>query len=149
MTTEQYNADRRGFLKCMSWAGSAMVWTIAGGIPRSHLIGRSDEAGPHRCGRALRDCFPAEGWGISRCVGIDGIDQSLPDLRRHIAAELGLDAARVHRGCAYAIDFVTPVELHGEQYVGGFRAAVRAELGVGRVLEVRIIEVYVGKTMTG
>lgn len=31
--------DRRGFLKCMSWAGSAMVWTVAGGIPRSRLIG--------------------------------------------------------------------------------------------------------------
>ena len=26
--------NRRGFLKCMSWAGSAMIWTVAGGIPR-------------------------------------------------------------------------------------------------------------------
>ena len=29
--------NRRGFLKCMTWAGSAMVWTVAGGIPRSHV----------------------------------------------------------------------------------------------------------------
>jgi hypothetical protein len=35
----QYNPGRRGFLKCMTWAGSAMVWTVAGGIPRSHVIG--------------------------------------------------------------------------------------------------------------
>jgi hypothetical protein len=44
MSTDQNNAleasaDRRGFLKCMTWAGTAMVWTVAGGIPRSHLVG--------------------------------------------------------------------------------------------------------------
>jgi hypothetical protein len=41
------NPDRRGFLKCMTWAGSAMVWTVAGGIPRSHVIGQAQavEAG--------------------------------------------------------------------------------------------------------
>ena len=25
------NMERRGFLKCMTWAGTAMVWTVAGG----------------------------------------------------------------------------------------------------------------------
>ena len=28
-------AARRGFLKCMSWAGTGLVWTLAGGIPAS------------------------------------------------------------------------------------------------------------------
>ena len=37
----KHTADRRGFLKCMTWAGTAMVWTVAGGIPRSHLVGSS------------------------------------------------------------------------------------------------------------
>ena len=37
-------ANRRGFLKCMTWAGSAMVWTMAGGIPRSRLIGGATAA---------------------------------------------------------------------------------------------------------
>ena len=27
--------DRRGFLKCMTWAGTGLVWTLAGGIPAS------------------------------------------------------------------------------------------------------------------
>ena len=36
--------DRRGFLKCMTWAGSAMLWTVAGGIPRSHVIGQANAA---------------------------------------------------------------------------------------------------------
>jgi len=25
--------DRRGFLKCMAWAGTGLVWTLSGGIP--------------------------------------------------------------------------------------------------------------------
>ncbi len=41
MSTDEYNLARRGFLKCMSWAGSAMVWTVAGGIPRAHIIGEA------------------------------------------------------------------------------------------------------------
>src|SRR5215475_1095635 len=24
--------DRRGFLKCMAWAGTGLVWTLAGGV---------------------------------------------------------------------------------------------------------------------
>jgi Icc protein len=30
--------DRRGFLSCMSWVGTGMIWTMAGGIPRSRLL---------------------------------------------------------------------------------------------------------------
>jgi Icc protein len=44
MTTELLDPNRRGFLKCMTWAGSAMLWTVAGGIPRSHLIGQAEAA---------------------------------------------------------------------------------------------------------
>ena len=36
--------QRRGFLKCMTWAGTAMVWTVAGGVPRSRLIGSAAAA---------------------------------------------------------------------------------------------------------
>jgi hypothetical protein len=36
--------DRRHFLKCMTWAGTAMVWTVAGGVPRSRLIGSAEAA---------------------------------------------------------------------------------------------------------
>jgi 3',5'-cyclic AMP phosphodiesterase CpdA len=44
MTTELLDPNRRGFLKCMTWAGSAMLWTVSGGIPRSHLIGQAEAA---------------------------------------------------------------------------------------------------------
>src|SRR5689334_23021058 len=37
--------DRRGFLKCMAWVGTATLWTLQGGIPRSlalSQLGASD-----------------------------------------------------------------------------------------------------------
>ena len=37
--------DRRGFLKCMAWAGTGTVWTISGGIPGSRLLGADASAG--------------------------------------------------------------------------------------------------------
>jgi 3',5'-cyclic AMP phosphodiesterase CpdA len=35
---------RRGFLKCMLWAGTGLVWTVTGGIPRSALVGSAEAA---------------------------------------------------------------------------------------------------------
>lgn len=32
--------DRRGFLKCMAWAGTGLVWTITGGVPTSQAFGQ-------------------------------------------------------------------------------------------------------------
>src|SRR5437762_471440 len=31
--------DRRGLLKCMSWVGTGLIWSISGGVPRSRLLG--------------------------------------------------------------------------------------------------------------
>ncbi len=44
MTEEPDNRDRRGFLQCMTWAGAAAVWSIAGGIPTSRIVGRAEAA---------------------------------------------------------------------------------------------------------
>lgn len=30
--------DRRGFLRCMRWAGTGVVWSFAGGVPASRLL---------------------------------------------------------------------------------------------------------------
>jgi len=39
--TDADGVDRRGFLRCMAWAGSGVVWTIAGGVPTSNLLGQT------------------------------------------------------------------------------------------------------------
>jgi 3',5'-cyclic-AMP phosphodiesterase len=36
--------DRRQTLKCMLWAGTGVVWTVAGGVPASRLIGPAKAA---------------------------------------------------------------------------------------------------------
>jgi predicted phosphodiesterase len=32
--------DRRGFLQCMAWAGTGVIWSISGGIPTSRAFGQ-------------------------------------------------------------------------------------------------------------
>src|SRR5271163_1357863 len=34
----QDGVDRRGFLKCMAWAGTGMLWTISGGVLASKIL---------------------------------------------------------------------------------------------------------------
>ncbi len=38
-STDTSDVDRRGFLRCMAWAGTGMVWTISGGVPQSSIAG--------------------------------------------------------------------------------------------------------------
>ena len=33
--------DRRGFLQCMAWAGTGVVWIISGGVASSHAFGQN------------------------------------------------------------------------------------------------------------
>jgi Icc protein len=42
--------DRRGFLNCMAWAGTGLIWTMVGGVPSSKLFaasGAAQEAASH------------------------------------------------------------------------------------------------------
>ncbi|HLJ77116.1 MAG TPA: metallophosphoesterase [Acidobacteriaceae bacterium] len=41
--------DRRGFLSCMAWAGTGLLWTMVGGVPTSKLFAATS-AGPDRAG---------------------------------------------------------------------------------------------------
>jgi Icc protein len=43
--TSRDGIDRRGFLKCMAWAGTGLVWSFAGGIPVSRVLGQTHHAG--------------------------------------------------------------------------------------------------------
>jgi len=40
--------DRRGFLECMAWAGTGLVWTVSGGLPGARAFGQErKQAGPN------------------------------------------------------------------------------------------------------
>jgi 3',5'-cyclic-AMP phosphodiesterase len=36
--------DRRGFLKCMAWAGTGVLWTMSGGLLSSKILGATADA---------------------------------------------------------------------------------------------------------
>ncbi len=44
MTDQTFGGDRRQTLKCMLWAGTGVLWTVAGGVPSSRLIGSAKAA---------------------------------------------------------------------------------------------------------
>jgi 3',5'-cyclic-AMP phosphodiesterase len=39
--------DRRGFLDCMAWAGTALIWTFTGGVAAAEQLGKGSHAGSH------------------------------------------------------------------------------------------------------
>src|SRR5881296_3214894 len=39
----QDGVDRRGFLKCMAWAGTGLIWTLSSGILSSCTFGQAAE----------------------------------------------------------------------------------------------------------
>jgi 3',5'-cyclic AMP phosphodiesterase CpdA len=41
---ERDGLDRREALECMIWAGAGVVWTLAGGVPKSALLGSAEAA---------------------------------------------------------------------------------------------------------
>src|SRR5579863_5857404 len=42
---EQTGLSRRGLLKCMSWAGTGVLWSLSGGVPKTlGLIGDANAA---------------------------------------------------------------------------------------------------------
>jgi Icc protein len=43
---ERGGASRRGVLKCLAWAGTGLVWSVSGGVPRSLALGGTALAAP-------------------------------------------------------------------------------------------------------
>jgi len=41
--SENDGINRRGFLKCMAWAGTGLVWSFAGGVPVSRVFGQTHQ----------------------------------------------------------------------------------------------------------
>lgn len=37
--------DRRNFLSCMAWAGTGLLWTLAGGVPTAKLLAQASRSG--------------------------------------------------------------------------------------------------------
>jgi len=42
---EHDGIDRRGFLQCMAWAGTGLLWTVSGGVLASRTLAQIAKAG--------------------------------------------------------------------------------------------------------
>src|SRR3974390_966485 len=52
---ENDGVDRRGFLKCMAWAGTGMLWTVSGGVLGSKILSPVSASAAENPAGALRD----------------------------------------------------------------------------------------------
>src|ERR1700733_13546020 len=43
--------DRRNFLGCMAWAGTGLLWSMAGGVPTSKLLAQTVKGGAPAIGK--------------------------------------------------------------------------------------------------
>jgi len=54
---EKDGVDRRGFLKCMAWAGTGVLWSMTGGILRSQTLSQAGGGGAPMHGMKPDFCF--------------------------------------------------------------------------------------------
>jgi 3',5'-cyclic-AMP phosphodiesterase len=40
LSSQNDGVDRRGFLECMAWAGTGLLWTVSGGLPAARTLGQ-------------------------------------------------------------------------------------------------------------
>ncbi len=87
--------ERRGFLRCMAWAGTAVVWTVAGGVPRARLVGRAEaaEAPAGLTFAQLSDCH----IGFSKPANPDVVG-TLRDAVAQVAAAAAKPGFIIHTG---------------------------------------------------
>jgi len=52
---DDMDGDRRGFLKCMAWAGTGVLWTVNGGVLSSRLLGQT--TAPALSGTSTNDLY--------------------------------------------------------------------------------------------
>src|ERR1700757_3013304 len=67
--------DRRGFLKCMAWAGTGALCVIHGGVLKSHALGSQKDSGmkPHKMGEFSWVQISASHMGFTKPASPDVI----------------------------------------------------------------------------
>src|SRR5437899_11835908 len=91
---EHDGIDRRGFLQCMAWAGTGLLWTVSGGGLVSKTLAQIAKAGEplpatHLNFLQISDSNTAFGKEANKDViptfqiALDGIKAMLPDTSFH------------------------------------------------------------------
>jgi 3',5'-cyclic-AMP phosphodiesterase len=122
--------QRRGFLKCMTWAGTAMIWTVSGGVPRSRLIGSAEAA--------ANDSFTFAQISDSH-LGFDkpanpNVTATLQDALNGVAAMPQKPAFMIHTGDITHLSKPAQFDT-AAQLIGGSKLALHTVPGEHDILE--------------
>jgi hypothetical protein len=84
--------SRRGFLKCMTWAGTGLVWTLAGGVPASIGLQAAAIPEPFREALVLRDLEDLSYREVAEVTGVPmgTVMSRLARARRVLAERMGV-----------------------------------------------------------
>ena len=93
---ETNSADRRGFLKCMLWAGTGVLWTVSGGVPRSTLWGAAEAAVPASHDFSFIQISDSH-IGFSNAPNKD-VTGTLTEAISHVQATKGAASLLIHTG---------------------------------------------------
>jgi 3',5'-cyclic-AMP phosphodiesterase len=96
-TEDSAGAQRRGFLKCMLWAGTGVLWTVSGGVPRSALLGTSAMAAPPGSGELTFVQISDSHIGFSNPPNTDTAG-TLREAMEHVTQLKGNSSLLLHTG---------------------------------------------------
>lgn len=85
--------NRRSFLKCMVWAGTGVLWTVSGGVPRSRML---DAAAATVDGFSFVQISDSH-IGFAKPPNLDTTD-TLQEAVRLVAARKGTASLLLHTG---------------------------------------------------
>jgi 3',5'-cyclic AMP phosphodiesterase CpdA len=96
-TADSVSAQRRGFLKCMLWAGTGIVWTVSGGVPRSAIMGGGAMAATPADGELTFVQISDSHIGFSNAPNTDTAG-TLREAVEHVSALKGNASLLIHTG---------------------------------------------------
>ena len=89
--------ERRHVLKCMLWAGTGVLWTVSGGVPRSSLLGRNAMAATDAGGDLTFMQISDSHIGFSAPPNMD-VTSTLQEAIGHVKTLKGNSALMIHTG---------------------------------------------------
>jgi 3',5'-cyclic AMP phosphodiesterase CpdA len=109
--------SRRGLLTCMLWAGTAVAWTVSGGVPRSALLGGGAQAAEKPSGELTFMQISDSHIGFSNAPNMD-----TPGTLREAIAEVnrlkGSASLMIHTGDVSHLSRAEQLDT-AEQIIGG------------------------------
>jgi 3',5'-cyclic AMP phosphodiesterase CpdA len=117
--SEEHGFDRRGFLQCMAWTGTGLLWSVSGGVLSSRVLGVSS---------AFADSSPA-GFGFVQIsdthIGFKG------EANRDVMGTFEAAIARIKALDSKPAFLIHTGDITHAQKAGAFDIVTEALKGVG------------------